>query len=299
MFKLSSLIGNLAQQGMMLEQAHPIRRLMLLKPLVEEPEHPIPTGAINGRITFKEVGFRYPNRPPVIRDFTLDIRPGERLALVGTSGNGKSTLLKLVDRFYDPQEGTIELDGVPITRLSFQDLRSSTGYVLQESYLFGFSVRENIRFGRPEASDEEIEQAAKAAMAHEFILQLPQGYDTLVGDRGMKLSGGQKQRIAIARMLISDPKIVLLDEATSALDNVSEAEVKTALDRLFEGRTMIAVAHRLSTIKDFDRIVVMDEGTIAEIGTYEQLIAREGIFYNLAQGQDQTAAITVDSEVTL
>ncbi|WP_025688714.1 ABC transporter ATP-binding protein [Paenibacillus zanthoxyli] len=221
------------------------------------------------------------------------------MALVGTSGNGKSTLLKLVDRFYDPQEGTIELDGVPITRLSFQDLRSSTGYVLQESYLFGFSVRENIRFGRPEASDEEIEQAAKAAMAHEFILQLPQGYDTLVGDRGMKLSGGQKQRIAIARMLISDPKIVLLDEATSALDNVSEAEVKTALDRLFEGRTMIAVAHRLSTIKDFDRIVVMDEGTIAEIGTYEQLIAREGIFYNLAQGQDQTAAITVDSEVTL
>lgn len=299
MFKLSMLIGNLAQQGMMLEQANPIRRLMLLKPLVEEPEHPIPMGTVNGRITFKDVGFHYPNRPPVIRDFSLDIRPGERLAFVGTSGNGKSTLLKLINRFYDPQEGTIELDGVPITRLSFQDLRGSIGYVFQESYLFGFSVRENIRFGRPEASDEEIEQAAKAAMAHEFILQLPQGYDTLVGDRGMKLSGGQKQRIAIARMLISDPRIVLLDEATSALDNVSEGEVKTALDRLFQGRTMIAVAHRLSTIKDFDRIVVVDEGTIAEIGSYEELIAREGIFYNLAQGQGQTVAITGDSEDTL
>ncbi|MCL6605964.1 MAG: ABC transporter ATP-binding protein/permease [Paenibacillus sp.] len=297
MEKLSQLIGNIAEQSMLLQQAYPLHKLMLLKPEVEEPENPIPLRDPKGRISFHGLSFHYLNRPMVIRDFTLDILPGERVAIVGGSGNGKSTLLKLICRFYDPQAGSIELDGIPVQHLSFQDLRGQVGYVSQESHLFGLSIRDNIKFGSPEATDEEMEQAAKDAFAHEFILNLPLGYDTLIGDRGMKLSGGQKQRIAIARLLIRNPRIVLLDEATSALDNVSESEVKTALDRLFEGRTMIAVAHRLTTIQDFDRIVVMNEGKVAEVGTYAVLMERQGLFYELAQGQKREPVHGVEPEV--
>jgi ATP-binding cassette subfamily B protein/subfamily B ATP-binding cassette protein MsbA len=217
----------------------------------------------------------------------LHVQAGERVALVGTSGNGKSTLLKLVCRFYDPTVGVITLDGVPLTQLPLSQLRQSIGYVFQETYLFGTSVRENIRFGRPQATDAEVEAAAKAAYAHDFIEQLPEGYATYVGERGIKLSGGQRQRIAIARMFVKNPAIVLLDEATSALDNVSEAEVQRALDALLVGRTTLTVAHRLTTIKDYDRIIVIDEGRQVESGKYDELLLQRGAFYRLQEGVQQ------------
>ncbi len=203
---------------------------------------------------------------------------------MGASGNGKSTVLKLLDRFYDPQEGDITLEGVSLKNLSLSQLRNSIGYVFQETYLFGSSIKENIRFGNPDATDEEVIQAAKAAYAHEFIMETEQQYETLVGERGIKLSGGQKQRIAIARMFIKNPAILLLDEATSALDNVSEAYIKKALDQLSKGRTTIAIAHRISTIMDYDKIVYVQDGKAAEIGTYEELIRRKGLFYELVEG---------------
>ena len=194
--------------------------------------------------------------------------------------------MKLIGRFYDPTAGEIRLDGVPIRSLKLADLRDAIGYVFQETYLFGSSIKENIRFGRPDATDEEVMEAAKAAYAHDFIMALPEGYDTIVGERGIKLSGGQRQRISIARMIIKQPAVVLLDEATSALDNVSEREVQRALDNVLAGRTVIAIAHRLSTIKHFDRIVFIKDGTIAESGTYEELIARRGLLYELEQGEE-------------
>jgi ATP-binding cassette, subfamily B, bacterial len=206
--------------------------------------------------------------------------------LVGTSGNGKSTLLKLVGRFYDPQEGEITLDGISLRELSLKQIRESMGFVFQETYLFGTTIQENIRFGHPSATDEEVIAAAKAAYAHDFIQQFPQGYETFVGERGVKLSGGQQQRISIARMFIKNPRIVLLDEATSALDNVSEWEIQRALHKLFEGRTTITIAHRLSTVKDFDRIVVVDNGGIAEVGTYDELIEQRGALYRLVEGEE-------------
>ena len=194
--------------------------------------------------------------------------------------------MKLIGRFYDPTAGEIRLDGVPIRSLKLADLRDAIGYVFQETYLFGSSIKENIRFGRPDATDEEVMEAAKAAYAHDFIMALPEGYDTIVGERGIKLSGGQRQRISIARMIIKQPAVVLLDEATSALDNVSEREVQRALDNVLAGRTVIAIAHRLSTIKHFDRIVFIKDGTIAEEGTYEKLIAGRGLLYELEQGEE-------------
>jgi ATP-binding cassette subfamily B protein/subfamily B ATP-binding cassette protein MsbA len=232
------------------------------------------------------VRFGYSPERPTISDFHLDIAPGERIALVGSSGNGKSTIVKLLGRFYDPTEGDIALDGASIRSMSLGRLRDAVGFVFQETYLFGSSVRENIRFGNPDASDEEIEQAARAAFAHEFITELPQGYDTPLGERGVKLSGGQKQRIAIARMLVKNPAIIVLDEATSALDNVSEKEVLQALSKLSTGRTTIAIAHRLSTIRDYDRIAVLEDGMIREIGNYETLMGSRGLFYRLAAGEE-------------
>lgn len=285
MLKVSTLMANLIEQNMIIQQMVPVYDLMKLEPEVEEPADPTSLKEVTGRLSFRDVRFGYHNRPDVLQGINLDISPGERVAIVGTSGNGKSTLLKLICRFYDPIGGAILLDGISLSQLSFADIRGSVGYVFQESYLFGISVRDNIRFGKPDATDEEVEEAARIANAHDFIMSLTSGYDTLVGDRGIKLSGGQRQRIAIARMIIKQPRLVLLDEATSALDNVSEAEVKTALDRMMKGRTVIAIAHRLSTIQDFDRIIVIDEGVVAETGSYDQLIAQRGLFYQLAKGQ--------------
>lgn len=280
----ANVITAMIQQRLLIFQGERIMTFMKTRPDVVESDEPVelPQPA-RGEIEFVGVRFGYPEGPPVLDGFELRAKPGERIAIVGTSGNGKSTLLKLLGRFYDPQEGEIRLDGIPIHRLRLDRLREAVGFVFQENLLFGASVRDNIRFGRPDASDPEIEQAAQAACAHGFIMELPQGYDTEVGERGINLSGGQKQRIAIARMLIKNPRIVLLDEATSALDTASESEVQTALDALLSGRTTFAVAHRLSTVRNYDRIVVVEQGKAGEIGTYDELMERKGLLYKLVQ----------------
>ncbi|WNR45273.1 ABC transporter ATP-binding protein [Paenibacillus roseipurpureus] len=277
---------SLMEQSYIVHQAKRIYTFMAIRPVVQDPsvEHAVYPAEIQGAIRFSGVQFAYPDREPVLQGLDLSICPGERVALVGTSGGGKSTVIKLLGRFYDPAAGSITLDGIPLNRLPLAVLRESMGFVFQDNYVFGASVRENIRFGRPEANDEEVEEAARSACAHEFILQLPEGYDTLLGERGMRLSGGQKQRIAIARMFIKNPKIIILDEATSALDNLNERTVQEALEALMQGRTTITVAHRLSTVQDYDKLVFIRDGRIAEQGSYEELLNRRGHFYELAMG---------------
>jgi ATP-binding cassette subfamily B protein/subfamily B ATP-binding cassette protein MsbA len=265
-------------------QAENLYDFIKVQPDIVEPVKPCILPQVFGNISLHNVSFHYQERTDILKEFNLEIKSGERVAFVGASGNGKSTVLKLLDRFYDPQEGVISLEGVSLKDLSLSQLRNSIGYVFQETYLFGTTIRENIRFGNPEATDEEVIQAAKAAYAHEFIMETEHQYETLVGERGVKLSGGQKQRIAIARMFIKDPAILLLDEATSALDNVSEAYIKKALDQLSNGRTTVAIAHRISTIMDYDKIVYVQDGKTAEIGTYEELMQRKGLFYELVEG---------------
>lgn len=281
---LNSIMFSFTEQLHILYQAEKLYDFIKLEPDVKESESPLVLGKVEGSISFRNVHFGYATRPNVLNGFSIDIKKGERIALVGTSGNGKSTILKLIPRFYDPQQGEILLDGMPLKNLSLSQVRQSIGYVFQETYLFGSSVKENIRFGNPDASDEEVINASIAAQAHDFIMEMPQKYDTLLGERGVKLSGGQKQRIAIARMIVKNPSIILLDEATSALDNLCEHQVKKALDNLMNGRTTLAVAHRLTTILDYDRIVVVNNGRVEEIGNYDELIARKGLFFNLLKG---------------
>lgn len=277
------LVTNLTEQQALMIQASRLYSFDQNAVHVQEMEQPISLHNVEGTVTFNNVSFGYDPSSPILIDLNLSIKGGESVAIVGESGCGKSTLLKLIGRFYDPQQGEVLLDGVPIRSLSFEQLRNSLGFVFQDCYLFGSSVKENIRFGFPNATDEEIMTAAKQAYAHDFIEQLPQGYDTLVGERGYKLSGGQKQRIAIARMFIKNPKVVILDEATSALDNESEAYIHKAIAELGKDRTTIIVAHRLSTVENSDRIVVMDQGEIIEQGTYEELMRKNGAFRRLAQ----------------
>ncbi|KAK6631142.1 hypothetical protein RUM43_014238 [Polyplax serrata] len=245
--------------------------------------------SLKGNIEFKNVGFTYPSRSdiPILKGVSFSIRKGETVALVGSSGCGKSTCLQLIQRFYDCSEGQVLIDGEDIKSLNVKYLRQHIGVVGQEPILFGTSVRENIRYSKETATMEEIIAAAKMANAHDFITKLPQGYDTIVGDRGAQMSGGQKQRIAIARALVRNPCILLLDEATSALDNASEAKVQAALDKASEGRTTIIVAHRLSTIRQADKIIVMSKGEIIEEGTHEHLIARKSHYFDLVTTQTQ------------
>ncbi|WP_284645036.1 ABC transporter ATP-binding protein [Paenibacillus silviterrae] len=280
----TQLVSIFMDQSLLLHQGEKLKDFMGLKPEVTEADHPKVLPSIRGGISFRGVRFGYGGQP-ILTSFTLDVKAGERVALVGTSGNGKSTILKLIDRFYDPHEGEIRLDGVPLKQLSLNQLRDAIGIVFQETYLFGTTIRENIRFGLPDAADDQIVDAARAANAHDFIMELPNGYDTDVGERGIKLSGGQRQRIAIARLFIKNPRIVLLDEATSALDNVSEREVLNALELLMKGRTTIAVAHRLSTVRDYDRIVVVKDGMVAEAGSYRELIEGRGWLYELEESR--------------
>lgn len=256
---------------------------------VPEPQNPVKMQEVKGQIELREVGFRYGNRA-VNRGINLSIQPGEMIGLVGHSGSGKSTLVNLICRFYDVAEGAILLDGVDIRSFPVADYRSQIGLVLQEPFLFFGTIAENIAYGKPHASREEIIASARAAHAHEFILRLPQGYDSMVGERGQGLSGGERQRISIARALLIDPRILIMDEATSSVDSETEKEIQKALDNLVKGRTTIAIAHRLSTLHKADRLVVLDRGEVVEVGSHDDLMARQGAYFRLYEAQARNAA---------
>ena len=258
---------------------------------VPEPANPVAMAPLQGRIEMNGLGFRYGNRA-VIRGLDLTIEPGEMIGLVGHSGSGKSTLVNLICRFYDVTDGGISVDGTDIRRFGVADYRRNIGLVLQEPFLFFGTIAENIAYGKPGASRAEIVAAARAAHAHEFILRLPQGYDSLVGERGQGLSGGERQRISIARALLIDPRILILDEATSSVDTETEQEIQKALDNLVQGRTTIAIAHRLSTLRKANRLVVMDRGQVVEVGPHDELMAKQGAYWRLYEAQ----ARQVDSE---
>lgn len=250
-------------------------------PEVQEKKNAITIPKVQGHIVFDHVSFAYDKDHEALTDFNLEVKPGQVVALVGPSGAGKSTVANLLPRFYDITGGKLTIDGVNIKDVTFSSLRQQIGLVPQETMLFNASVHDNILYGRLDASEEEVIAAAKAANAHEFIMDLPQGYDTHVGDRGNALSGGQRQRIAIARAILKNPQILILDEATSALDTESEKIVQAALDRLMEGRTAVVIAHRLSTVRNADDIVVIDHGKIVEEGTHTELLAKNGLYASL------------------
>eukprot|EP00842_Homolaphlyctis_polyrhiza_P002814 jgi/Hompol1/3533/HPOL_006598-RA len=249
--------------------------------------------SLNGTIEFRNVEFKYPTRPkhPVLERFSLIVPAGKVIALCGSSGSGKSTVAQLIERFYDPDSGAVLLDGIDIRDLDPKWLRSRIGYIGQEPILFATSLIENIRYGRPDATDEQVYEAARQANAHDFVTAFPDGYQTVVGERGVTLSGGQRQRLAIARAILKNPQILVLDEATSALDTQSERIVQDALERIMKGRTVLVIAHRLSTIQNADQIVVLsgagksmrESGNVVEMGTHSQLMLKRGAYYNLTK----------------
>jgi ATP-binding cassette subfamily B protein len=294
------LVGSVAVlsevYGDLLRAAGATERLMELlstRSPVADPPAPQALPAVQGgsAVAFEAVTFHYPSRPAqaALQDFNLQVAPGETVALVGPSGAGKSTVLQLLLRFYDTTSGVVRVDGVPVGRTSLSALRTRVGIVPQDSTVFSTSARENIRYGRPDASDTEVEAAARAAFAHDFITALPEGYDTFLGERGVRLSGGQRQRISIARAMLKNPPLLLLDEATSALDAESERMVQAALESAMSGRTTLVIAHRLATVLRADRIVVLDQGRIVDIGRHEELVARGGLYARLAAMQFSSA----------
>lgn len=272
-------------------------QLLSLRPEILDPKAPKTLDAKNtGRITFNAVRFNYPSRPdtPALKNLNLTIEPGEQIALVGPSGAGKSTIFQLLLRMYDPQSGSVQIDGTDIRAFRLIDLRQFIGIVPQETVIFGVNALENIRFGRPEADPESVHRAAEAAHAETFIKALPEGFETDLGERGARLSGGQRQRIAIARAILKDPAVLLLDEATNALDVESERLVQAALDRLRSGRTTLVIAHRLATVMDADRIVVIADGEIKAVGQHQQLMATEPLYREMVTlqfGQSEPVAV--------
>jgi ATP-binding cassette subfamily B protein len=290
---MGSFAGLFAQLQRTLGATHRVRELLDETP---EPLHPVagPVRKLRGEVAFEHVGFAYPSRPEVevLRDVSLRAEPGRRVALVGPSGAGKSTAVALLLRFYDPQSGRILIDGKDARDYDLSFLRSQMAVVPQDVLLFGGSIFENIAYGRPGASEEEVVEAARRANAHEFITAFPEGYRTRVGERGVQLSGGQRQRVAIARALLRDPAVLILDEATSSLDAASESLVLQALDRLMEGRTSIVIAHRLSTVRTADRIHVLTDGATVESGTHDELLARpDGVYRTLSRLQFEHAPV--------
>jgi ATP-binding cassette subfamily B protein len=275
--------------GDLLRAAGATERLMELlhtESPIRSPDRPLrlPAPQAGSAVRFEALEFHYPSRPltQALSAFTLDVQPGQTVAIVGPSGAGKSTVFQLLLRFYDPQLGRIVLDGVATHELSLADLRQRIGIVPQDAVIFSTSALENIRYGRPDASDAEVQQAAEAAFAHEFITALPDGYNTFLGERGLRLSGGQRQRIAIARAMLKNPPLLLLDEATSALDAESERMVQAALESAMRNRTTLVIAHRLATVQKADRIVVIDRGRLVEQGTHTELVAQGGVYAGLA-----------------
>jgi ATP-binding cassette, subfamily B, bacterial len=273
--------------------AERISELLAITPEVDSPAQPSQLAdTSHAQVTFEHVSFSYPTRKnkPAVEDFSLNVESGRTVALVGPSGAGKSTIFQLLLRFYDPDSGSVLLNGVDIRKLSLADLRGLIGIVPQDPVIFSTTVRENIRLGRIDASDEQIEAAANAACAMEFIEKLPQGFDTHLGEKGVRLSGGQRQRVAIARALVRNPKLLLLDEATSALDSENEHLIQKALEQLMKGRTTFVIAHRLSTITRADQIVLMNEGRIEALGSHHELLSRSPLYARLAELQFRTAA---------
>ena len=259
-----------------------VNEILDTKPLVNSPENPVKLTSLKGHVCFSEVIFGYEDGTPVLNNISFDIYPGKTVALIGPSGAGKSTTVQLLLRFFDPQSGKIQIDGNDLKSLDLESYLSQVALVPQETLLFGGTIRENILYGKLDATDTEIIEASKSANAHEFIVEFSNGYDTLVGEKGTKLSGGERQRIAIARALLKNPKVLVLDEATSALDNQSEMLIQDALEKLMAGRTTFIIAHRLSTVHNADKIIVLDKGKVVESGTHKELMANEGLYQPLS-----------------
>jgi len=276
-------------------QAHRIFEILDAPVYISSPKNPVHVKPMRGHITFDDVSFGYHRHVPILRDLNLDIKPGELIGVVGRSGSGKTTVVNLICRFYDVDEGSVKIDGVDVRQIPLEELRGQIGVVLQEPFLFRGSIWDNVTYGKPHAAAENVLAAAKAANAHDFIVRAAHGYDTWVGERGSGLSGGERQRVSIARVLLTDPRILILDEATSSVDAESEASIQAALAELVKGRTTIAIAHRLSTLRTATRILVVDRGVIIESGSHDELLALDGLYARLVKIQGHKHAATVDT----
>jgi ABC-type multidrug transport system fused ATPase/permease subunit len=289
---LATITNQIAQTAVGVER---VRGILDADIIIPEIANAVDPQAFRGEIEFEDVAFAYASDAPVLQRVSFTIEPGQMVGIVGATGGGKSTIVSLIPRFYDPTAGQVKIDGVDIRQYKLQSLRNQIGYVLQETVLFRGTIRDNIAYGRAGATQDEIVEAAKLANADEFIVRMPHGYDTLVGDRGDTLSGGQRQRIGIARAIIRNNPILILDEPTAALDTESERAVIEALDRLMRGRTVITIAHRLSTIRNCDKILVLKDGVVAEEGTHDELLALGGVYADLYRAQFEPSPVKTGS----